>query len=500
MIFLSSLPRSGTTLLTSLLNQRDDVYATPTSNLTYILEETVSKWNSRKETQAQSGTNEDLHRLLKGIVDSRYTTDKLIFDNGRDWADPKFIKTMQQVVGDVKIVATVRPVAECVASFVKIAKPTNINNFLSSSKLIEHLMISYQLLKTGYEKYPDCFLLIEYKNLVTQTQKELDRISKFVGLEKFKHDLNNVPESKEVDNAWNIKDLHKVRKKVSRNNYSAKKILGNKLYDFYQGGEFWNDKPEPKKIGLSTTKQKEQIMLSPKSFNSSRPFGPIFSSIESPDEITDALIKMTDNLIEDKNTQSMGAGLAGVIDKELQINKKDMYEAGCDNFFESCVLNYIHECARLKEFDLTNCKITNNINACWLVSQYENEYNPVHNHGISDISGVLYLKVPDYKNRRNIESKSLRYDNDGDINFVYSSAAKNPFDFAETGMLQISAKAGLLLLFPSNLLHTVYPFIGEGERRSISFNAVYNVVDPINNIIIGNHIKPKNNSYTDSKE
>ena len=143
MIFLSSLPRSGTTLLTSLLNQRDDVYATPTSNLTYILEETVSKWNSRKETQAQSGTNEDLHRLLKGIVDSRYTTDKLIFDNGRDWADPKFIKTMQQVVGDVKIVATVRPVAECVASFVKIAKPTNINNFLSSSKLIEHLMILF---------------------------------------------------------------------------------------------------------------------------------------------------------------------------------------------------------------------------------------------------------------------------------------------------------------------------------------------------------------------
>jgi hypothetical protein len=25
------------------------------------------------------------------------------------------------------------------------------------------------------------------------------------------------------------------------------------------------------------------------------------------------------------------------------------------------------------------------------------------------------------------------------------------------------------------LLHTVYPFIGEGERRSIAFNACYNI-------------------------
>ena len=33
------------------------------------------------------------------------------------------------------------------------------------------------------------------------------------------------------------------------------------------------------------------------------------------------------------------------------------------------------------------------INSAWVVSQYENEYNPMHNHTGCDISAVIYLKV-----------------------------------------------------------------------------------------------------------
>ena len=32
-------------------------------------------------------------------------------------------------------------------------------------------------------------------------------------------------------------------------------------------------------------------------------------------------------------------------------------------------------------------------------------------------------------------------------------------------------------MFPSYLLHTVYPFLGDGERRSVSFNAIHWFVD-----------------------
>ena len=43
----------------------------------------------------------------------------------------------------------------------------------------------------------------------------------------------------------------------------------------------------------------------------------------------------------------------------------------------------------------------------------------------------------------------------------------------QAGQFLIKPQVGQLLMFPSNLLHTVYPFIGDGERRSIAFNLGY---------------------------
>ena len=43
------------------------------------------------------------------------------------------------------------------------------------------------------------------------------------------------------------------------------------------------------------------------------------------------------------------------------------------------------------------------------------------------------------------------------------------------GTYRHTPKVGELFLFPSNLLHTVYPFKGDGERRSLAFNMSYQV-------------------------
>ena len=245
MIFLSSIPRSGSTLLTSLLNQRPDVYATTTSNLCNTLGAAVASWEDDITTKAQGGTEKDLIRILKSIVESRYTTKNVVFDKSRDWPSPNIVNTMKKVQGEVKIVATVRPVTECLASLVKIAKPTNVQDFCKNSELAKHVFDSYHTLKRGYELNPENFLLIEYDNLVNNPQKELDKIAVFSCLDLFTHEFDNVADSKEDDNAWGYKDLHKVRKKVSKKKYSARNTLGSELYDFYQGGEFWNNNPEP---------------------------------------------------------------------------------------------------------------------------------------------------------------------------------------------------------------------------------------------------------------
>ena len=60
---------------------------------------------------------------------------------------------------------------------------------------------------------------------------------------------------------------------------------------------------------------------------------------------------------------------------------------------------------KVKKINKSTYTFQANINSAWVVSQYENEYNPAHNHTGCDISAVIYLKTPDVKGRRNIESK-----------------------------------------------------------------------------------------------
>jgi hypothetical protein len=69
-------------------------------------------------------------------------------------------------------------------------------------------------------------------------------------------------------------------------------------------------------------------------------------------------------------------------------------------------------------------------------------------------------KLPEYKMQR-----------DGMIEFVYKTACPTGL---EKGSLSFMPQVGQLAIFPSNLLHTVYPFKGDGERRSVAFNSHWN--------------------------
>ena len=230
----------------------------------------------------------------------------------------------------------------------------------------------------------------------------------------------------------------------------------------------------------------EQIQSHPTDFRVEKHFGPFFGSCMLPQEATDALIKMSDELLSNKLSESHGQSLAGVIDKEIKVYKSDMEKAGVDQLIESCVRSYVVHCAKSHGvFDETHT-FESMINSAWIVSQYENEYNPAHNHTGCDISAVIYLKVPDVKGRRNLESKKGKHDNDGDITFIHSAMGNRNFDVFEKGVMTIQPTSGLLVMFPSYLLHTVYPFIGEGERRCLPFNAVYRILDKDKTFLAGN--------------
>ena len=221
----------------------------------------------------------------------------------------------------------------------------------------------------------------------------------------------------------------------------------------------------------------EQIQTHPTDFKVEKHFGPFFASCMLPQDALDAMLKMSDDLLSNKLSESHGQSLAGVIDKEIKVYKSDMDKAGVDQLLESCVSSYVLHCAKQHGFFDETFTFESAINSAWIVSQYENEYNPAHNHTGCDISAVVYLKTPDVKGRRNIESKKGKKDNDGDISFIHNSVGHRNFDIFEKGIMSITPTAGLLVMFPSYLAHLVYPFIGEGERRCLPFNAIYRITN-----------------------
>ena len=244
----------------------------------------------------------------------------------------------------------------------------------------------------------------------------------------------------------------------------------------------------------------EQIQSHPTDFKVEKHFGPFFASCMLPQDATDALIKMSDELLSNKLSESHGQSLAGVIDKEIKVYKSDMEKAGVDQLIESCVRSYVVHCAKNHGFFNETHIFESMINSAWIVSQYANEYNPMHNHTGCDISAVIYLKCPDVRGRRNLESKTGKEDFDGNIAFVHSAMGNRNHDVLEKGVMNLSPASGLLVMFPSYLIHTVYPFIGEGERRCLPFNAVYRVINEDNGFIAGNLSGvPNPTFYTEKK-
>ena len=196
-----------------------------------------------------------------------------------------------------------------------------------------------------------------------------------------------------------------------------------------------------------------------------KPFGPLIMLAQLPEGFIKKLNEVVD-VIKDK--KDMGARLAGVIETESEIPHSMLEEKKVMEIFHALSRGYIEQAyLNAGQNDLWNIMdVKTQMQSIWSVSQYENEYNPQHNHSHCQISAVLYLKIPAMK-PRNIPNKPK--EKDGQIEFTFNSNN----DIFTTGSFVARPKPGMCLLFPNTLYHQVYPFQGSGERRSIAFNMTY---------------------------
>ena len=196
------------------------------------------------------------------------------------------------------------------------------------------------------------------------------------------------------------------------------------------------------------------------------PFGPRILRTMFPEHIIQRINDLGDN---QQNKINMDGRLAGVIKDEPELTNEEMDSIDIRNLFKEIGKQYVHTILSDKHhfnYDPEKYKINIEFKSGWIVNQKENEYNPVHQHSNCDISAVLYLKVPEFESRGYKGKQEI----DGQIQFIHSTVDHTKLS---AGTFFVTPEVGKLLMFPSSLLHTVYPFQGPGERRSLAFNLNY---------------------------
>jgi len=102
------------------------------------------------------------------------------------------------------------------------------------------------------------------------------------------------------------------------------------------------------------------------------------------------------------------------------------------------------------------------VTSIWTIRQQQGDYQEMHTHPGGNISGNMYITTPDL-----VENSSP---SDSQIAFRLPQT-KDISKFIMNDMWKYTPKAGTVVLFPSHLPHTVYPWRGDGYRTIMAFDA-----------------------------
>jgi len=198
-----------------------------------------------------------------------------------------------------------------------------------------------------------------------------------------------------------------------------------------------------------------------------------------PDAMVSGLNTYLDELMEQEDRISHAGTLVGQIGHGQQLTM-DHNDPRLNDF---CQMSGILATEYLKNFGNTGNNIGERqvgIDELWSVHSYERDYNPIHDHGTKTIMGISctsWTKVPqqilDQPTAGSPEYSLYGASGDSDGCLAFNYGINSLIDVERLRPPQsfvIKPEVGKFLMFPSWLQHMVYPFEGEGERRTVAAN------------------------------
>lgn len=248
LVFLSGLPRTGTTVLASLLNQNPKLHCTSTSGLLHFL--SGVDYTYQQVSQRYKATNSSqLKNIFKSICNSYYShiEQDIVIDKWRGWMGN--IPQIKEVICDApKIICTYRPIEEIAASFLALLE-NDPDNFVDielkkSNIILDNDNRAKYLWNTGvigetYDMFESCLqykneiCYISYSDIVNNSDKTFEKVYSYLNIEYFNHTYNNINDDvNDNDDYWQIKNLHCIRNKLklqykNPHDYMTKNLVEN---------------------------------------------------------------------------------------------------------------------------------------------------------------------------------------------------------------------------------------------------------------------------------
>lgn len=253
--FLAGLPRSGSTVLASILNQNPNVYVTPTSPMLDLLIENQNAWHRLPSVKANPFP-EQLTNVTRAMINAmwEHRPEPIIVDKNRGWGKNMPASTIL-FEREIKVIATTRDLPSIMASWLTIIR-NNPGNHVDQkiARLGAAVNDDNRMAEMWFEMVKDCMealqqlkqdaanrlLLIDYDELMADPKTQLSRIERFLVLPYHEYDFNNIINDTNDDDmvAWGFDGMHKIRAKLSKTARSPQEILGHSLYErFLQMGK-----------------------------------------------------------------------------------------------------------------------------------------------------------------------------------------------------------------------------------------------------------------------
>jgi len=269
-LFMAGLPRSGSTLLSAILNQNPDIYSSPQTDLLemmYLLDSNIASFESYR-----AGVKQDEYlNVLKTVGINFYANQNqpFIIDKNRAWSTPGNYHLAQLLNTNVKIIMPYRPILEVLTSFVLLANKYPNTNFIDSNlnqtdfyskhyRPLNDVRCDWLMRANGeidqailglseVLRKPNNLLLVKYDEIITTPQETMNQIYSFLELPEFQHTFNRIksPDMVEQDSqTFGIPTLHQVRSVINNQSKKPSSVLSDYVINKYQNAlDFLSQNP-----------------------------------------------------------------------------------------------------------------------------------------------------------------------------------------------------------------------------------------------------------------